>query len=139
MRLGWPPEVQGVVPLNIRRVTMASPQTGSRTYGELLETAEKLSKAEFERQEAQRRQKHIAEMQELAKREAQTWQEVETTLASGYTPIKYDYATTLLSKLQQLAEFQGTQSGFNVRLRPLVKKYKGRGALMDRWKQKGWI
>jgi hypothetical protein len=114
-------------------------QTGSRSYGQLLKTAEKLSKTEFERQEVERRQKHAAEMQELAKRDTQTWLEAERTLASGYTAHNYDYATTLLDKLRQLAEFQGTQPGFNIRLRALAEKYKGRGALIDRWKKKGWV
>jgi hypothetical protein len=78
-------------------------------------------------------------MQELAKREAQTWQDVETTLKSGYTASNYDYATTLLDKLQQLAEFQGTESNFDVRLRAFVEEYKGRSALIGRWKKKGWV
>lgn len=115
------------------------PQTRSRSYGQLLKTAEKLSKAEFERQETERRQKHTAEMQELARRETQTWLEAEKTLASGYTAHNYDYATTLLDKLRQLAEFQGTRPDFNIRLRALAEKYKGRGALIDRWKKKGWV
>ena len=117
----------------------ARPQTGTRSYGQLLKTAEKLSKAEFERQEAERRQKHTVEMQELAKRETQTCLDAEKTLASGYTAHNYDYATTLLDKLRQLAQFQGTQPGFNIRLRALAEKYKGRGALIDRWKKRGWV
>ena len=124
--------------LSFEKPTTA-PQPGSRSYGQLLKTAEKLSKAEFERQEVQRRAKHTAEMQEFAKREAQTWLDAEKTLASGYTALNYDYATTLLDKLRQLAQFQGTQPGFNIRLSALAEKYKGRGALIDRWKKKGWV
>ena len=115
------------------------PQTGSRSYGQLIKAAEKLSKAEFERQEAERRQKHIAEMQELAKHETETWLEAEKTLAGGSIARNYDYATSLLDKLRQLAQFQGTQPSFNMRLRALAEKYKGRGALIERWKQKGWM
>ena len=114
-------------------------QSNPRTFGELLEAAEKLQQVESKRQAEERRKKHIAEMQELAKREAQTWQDVENTLESGYTASNYDYATTLLDKLQQLAEFQGTQTSFNVRLQALVEKYKGRSALIGRWKKKGWV
>jgi hypothetical protein len=43
-------------------------ETTRRTFGELLETAEKLRQAESRRQAAENRKKHIAEMQELAKR-----------------------------------------------------------------------
>jgi len=114
-------------------------QSNPRTFGDLLRIAEKLRQAEFKRQAKERRKKHIAEMQELAKRETQTWQDVETTLKSGYTASNYDYATTLLDKLQQLAEFQGTESTFDVRLRALVEEYKGRSALIGRWKKKGWV
>lgn len=116
-----------------------SMQSNPRTFGELLEAAERLRRAEAKRQADEKRKKHIAEMQELAKREVQTWQDVENTLKSGYTASNYDYATTLLDKLQQLAEFQGTQSNFEVRLRALVGEYKGRSALIGRWKQKGWV
>ena len=114
-------------------------QSNPRTFGELLKAAEKLQQAESKRQAEEGRKKHIAEMQELAKREAQIWQDVEKTLESGYTARNYDYATTLLGRLHQLAEFQGTQTGFNVRLRALVEKYKGRSALIGRWKKKGWV
>ena len=114
-------------------------QSNPRTFGELLKAAEKLQQAESKRQAEEGRKKHIAEMQELAKREAQIWQDVEKTLESGYTARNYDYATTLLGRLHQLAEFQGTQTGFNVRLQALVEKYKGRSALIGRWKKKGWV
>ena len=116
-----------------------SMQSIPRTFGELLEAAEILRRAEAKRQTDEKRKKHIAEMQELAKREAQTWQDIETTLKSGYTASNYDYATTLLDKLQQLAEFQGTESNFDVRLRAFVEEYKGRSALIGRWKKKGWV
>jgi len=114
-------------------------ETTPRTFGELLETAEKLRQAESRRQAAENRKKHIAEMQELAKREAQTWQEIENLVQSGYTASNYEYATTLLSKLQQLSEFLGTQANFITRVRELGERYKKRTALIDRLKKKGWI
>lgn len=113
-----------------------TPQPGSRSYGQLLKTAEKLSKAEFERQEADRHQKHAAEMQELAKRETQTWLEAEKTLASGYTALNYDYATTLLDKLRQLAQFQGTQPGFKSACAPWPKNTKAAARLSIAGKRK---
>jgi hypothetical protein len=78
-------------------------------------------------------------MQELAKREAQTWQETENLLQIGSTARNYDDATALLSKLQQLSEFQGTQTNFKTRVRELGERYKKRTALIERWKKKGWI
>ncbi|HSG41900.1 MAG TPA: hypothetical protein VLA72_01985 [Anaerolineales bacterium] len=110
-----------------------------RTFGDLLRTAERLQQAESKRQAEEGHKKHIAEMQELAKREAKSWQDVENLIQSGYAASNYDEATALLGKLQQLAEFQGTQSNFDIRLRALMEKYKGRSALIGRWKKKGWV
>jgi hypothetical protein len=119
--------------------TIPDIQADPRTFGELLKTAERLRKAEAKRQAEEKRKKHIAEMQELAKREEQTWQNVENLIQSGYTASNYEDATTLLDRLQQLAEFQGTQTNFENRLQRLVEKYKSRSALMGRWKKKGWV
>ena len=132
-----------VAALRKRLLSFEKPQTGPqtkpRTFGELLKIAEKLRKAAAKRQTEEKRKKNIAEMQELAKRESQTWQEAEQTLANGYTASNYDLATNLLDKLQQLADFQGTQTNFTVRLGKLVEKYKARTALIGRWKRKGWV
>ena len=114
-------------------------KTNPRTFGELLEIANKLRQAESRRQAEAKRKKHIAEMQELARREAQTWQEIENLLQSGYTARNYDDATALLSKLQQLSEFLGTQANFIIRVRELGELYKKRPALIERFKKKGWI
>lgn len=110
-----------------------------RTFGDLLRTAEKIRQAEFNRQAEERHKEHVAEMQELAKCEAKSWQDVENLIQSGYAASNYDEATALLINLQQLAEFQGTVSNFDARLRALVDEYKGRGALIGRWKKKGWV
>jgi hypothetical protein len=114
-------------------------ESNPRTFGELLKTAEKLRQAESRQQAEARRKKHLAEMQELAKREAQTWQETENLVQIGSTARNYDDATALLSKLQQLSEFQGTQTDFKTRVRELGERYKKRTALIERWKKKGWI
>ena len=110
-----------------------------RTFGEILETAKMLRQAESRRQAEAKRKKHIAEMQELAKREAQTWQEIEKLVQIGSTARNYDDAIALLSKLQQLSEFQGTQANFMTHVRNLGERYKKRTALIERLKRKGWI
>ena len=78
-------------------------------------------------------------MQELAKHEARTWQEIENLLQTGTTARNYEDATALLSRLQELSEFQGPQAGFMVRVRELGERYRRRPALIERWKKKGWI
>lgn len=114
-------------------------QTTPRTIGELLEIAEDLGEAEAHRHIEEKRKQHIAAMQELAKREAQIWQDVESTLVSGYSTKNYDYATALLDQLHQLAEFQGTPAKFDVRVDAFAEQYSSRSALLRRWKKKGWV
>jgi hypothetical protein len=114
-------------------------ETHPRSFGELLETAEKLSRAAARRQAEEERKRHVAEMQELAKRETQTWQEIEKLVQMGSAARNYNGAIALLSKLQQLAEFQGTQANFTARVRELGERYRKRAALMERLKKKGWI
>jgi hypothetical protein len=77
-------------------------------------------------------------MRNLAKRETQTWQEVETLL-QGYTAKAYDEATALLVKLQQLSEFRETQVLFRQQIHSLAGRFKGRTSLIARWKVKGWV
>ena len=104
----------------------------------MLKTAGDLEAAESRRQAEEGRKKHIAEMRNLAKRETQTWQEVETLL-QGYTAKAYDEATALLDKLQQLAEFQETQIPFRQQIHSLAERFKGRTSLIARLKAKGWV
>ncbi len=115
------------------------PETDPSTFGELVKTAEELRQAESRRQEEEKRRRHIAEMQGLAKREAQTWQEIENLVQIGLAAKNYDTAIALLSKLQQLSEFQGTQVNFMNRVRELGERYKKRTALIQRLKRNGWI
>lgn len=110
-----------------------------RTFGELLDTAERLRQTESHRRAEEKRKKHIAEMQELAKYEVQSWHKIENLLQSGYTAQNYDDSTAWLSKLQELSEFQGKQIDFQSRLQALADKYKTRPALIGRWKKKGWL
>jgi len=116
----------------------AASQAEQRTIGELREAAETLAQAEQRRQAETARKKHIADMQSLAAREAQVWQEIETLLQE-HRPKNYDAATALLLQLQQLAEFQKTQRTFASRVQELSERYKGRGALITRWKQRGLL
>ena len=117
---------------------VAATQAEQRTIGELREAAEKLEQSAKRRQAESKRKKHIADMQSLAAREPQVWQEVETLL-QGHTAKIYDTATALLVQLQQLAEFQKTQNVFASRFQELSERYKNRGALITRWKQKGLL
>lgn len=112
----------------------------SRTIQQLLERAKQLEKAEKKRRAEASRKKHIAEMKDLAAREAQVWQQVEKLLDTGRKIASvYDEATSLLEKLSQLAEFRNTRDVFRQHLHQLAQKYASRPALIDRWRKHGWL
>ena len=117
----------------------ATPAPAPRTVGELLNAAKGVRQVAHRRQAEETRKKHIAEMKELAKREPQTWQEVERIIGSGKSASVYDQATKLLDKLKQLSEFQDSRDHFHARLHRLAEKYAGRHSLIRRWREKGWV
>jgi hypothetical protein len=111
-----------------------------RTIQQLIYRSEQLEKAEKQRRAEATRQKHIVEMKALAAREAQTWQQVDTSLENGRKIASvYDEATALLEKLKQLSEFQDTRDVFQARLQKLAQKYASRPSLIGRWRQHGWV
>lgn len=79
--------------------TKPDAKSDPRTFGELHKTAERLQKAEGKRQAEARHKKHVAEMQELAKREEQTWQNAENLIQSGYAASNYEEATGVGGKI----------------------------------------
>ena len=123
--------------LTFKKIEPTAPNQ-PRTFGELLKTAGDLEAAEKRRLVEERRKMHVAEMHNLAKRETQTWQEIETLLR-GRTTKAYNEATALLVKLQQLAEFRETQVLFRQQIHSLAERFKSRTSLIARWKAKGWV
>ena len=109
-----------------------------RTIQQIFALAEGYEQLERHRKEEEARRKYVAEMQDLARREEQTWSEVEQWI-QGYTAKAYDTATTLLEKLEKLAEFQARQTVFRERVLALSEKYKTRSSLMSRWRSKRWL
>jgi len=110
-----------------------------RTTGELMEAVKQVKQAARQRQAEAARKKHLAEMEALAQREPQAWQEVERIIESGKNATVYAQATQQLEKLHQLAEFQKTPAQFRTRLHQLASKYASRHSLIRRWREKGWV
>ena len=104
-----------------------------RTVGELLEGAERLSEerrrkaakraaAELtrrERREAEARERYLTD---LARREIQTWGEVDALIATKQTG-KYDQAVKLLCDLRDLGLRQGRADEVQTRLRRLCEEH----------------
>jgi hypothetical protein len=115
-------------------------QAEPRTIQELLWRAEYLRKADKQRQAEAARQNHVAKMKDLAARESQVWQQVDTLLTNGRKIASiYDQVTDILENLNQLSQFQITREVFHAHLRQLAQKYSSRTSLIDRWKRHGWI
>ena len=116
------------------------PPARPRSIRQLVRRARQLEAGEQRRQAEAARQKHIAAMTVLAKREAQTWQQVDALLATGRKiGSVYVEATTVLDQLSQLAEFQHRQAKFRTQILALAKKYASRPALIERWRRRGWV
>jgi len=122
----------------LRVLAPARPEQPPRTLAELFAAADQQKAAFLRRQAAQQRRQHETEMQALAGREAETWQQVETQLQTR-TASSYNAATALLVKLKQLSEYQSSQAQFTARLRELYARYKDRAALIRRWREQGLV
>lgn len=111
----------------------SSPRQNPRSLQQLLERAKELEQIERTRQAQEARNKHLAEMEALAVRDEQAWQEVDRLLDHGRRIASvYDDATTRLKKLAQLSEFQNTEHTFQRRVWRLAEKYANRQALIQR-------
>lgn len=100
-----------------------------RSIQQLIRRARQLEVAEQRRQAEAARQKHVAAMEALAKREAQTWQRVDDVLAKGRKIASaYDEATGLLEQLSQLADFLHRRTEFRTRMQALARRYASRPA-----------
>ena len=106
----------------------------SRSIGKLLQRADAIENARQRRQKEAVRKKHVAEMESLGNREAETWQQVESLV--DLKKIKqYDEAVLLLAKLAQLAEFRGSKEDYRRRLDDLCERYRRLSGFTSRVQQ----
>jgi hypothetical protein len=110
--------------------------TDRRTALALINRAAQLENEAKERMAEESRRRHIAEMESLASREPQIWQQVDDLLRNGRRIASvYQEATDLLVQLKRLAEYQNNQAHFAWRVRDLANQYIARPALIERWKK----
>jgi hypothetical protein len=124
--------------LSVLGDTAPSDAASRRTAGELLAAAEALREREREEQAAKAEARRIAELEALAQREEQTWQEVDALIQESKGKA-YDQAVRLLLKLKELAEHQRQTRAFQDRLAQIVETYKRRHALLGRLRQANLI
>ncbi|MGD8751633.1 MAG: hypothetical protein PVG14_09445 [Anaerolineales bacterium] len=118
----------------------ATPYENPRSVQQIEDRAINLEKEKKKRLAEEARQRHITEMNALAQREEQAWEEVDQLIGNGRKIASvYDNATEKLRKLAQLAEFKQTYPAFQSRIQALAEKYASRNALIGRWRREGWV
>ena len=115
--------------------TQSAPQSnsGHRRFSELEGLAKTISKKRQKKKQDAARKKRIKELEALALKEAQTWEQVVKLIELKQAK-PYDEATSLLKDLRDLAEHQGRLPEFIQRFEQLKSDYQTRPALIARFK-----
>jgi hypothetical protein len=126
-----------------RRLREIAPWSGAepppqRTVGALLRATEMRRERVRRRRAAEAEARRIADLEALARREAQAWAEVET-LIERMQPKPYDEAVELLVKLRDLAEHQGRKEAFHQRVDDIFERYRRRPSLLHRLHDAGLL
>lgn len=112
------------------------PRSGRRSFGEIYRRAREIEAETHHRKQKDAERKHILDLQDLARREEQAWQEVES-LAEQKQTRTYDSAVEILARLRELAVYQGRVEEFQRRLDEFRSRYARRPALIGRFHQAG--
>jgi hypothetical protein len=107
-----------------------------RTVGQLLQEAVARRKREQKRRAQEAEAKRVRDLEALARREAETWAEVET-LIGQMQPKPYDEAVALLVKLRDLAQYRGEEATFQARINHIHQRYSRRSGLIRRLRNAG--
>jgi len=107
-----------------------------RTVGQLLREAEERRERERRRRAEEAEARRVRELEALAKREAQTWDEVDALIQQTQAKA-YDEAVRLLLKLRELAGYQSQEATFQQRLNRIYEQYHRRSALLRRLQKAG--
>jgi CTP:molybdopterin cytidylyltransferase MocA len=109
-----------------------------RKVGQLMTAAEELQAGKRRQAAAQAEAKRRADLEALARRETQAWDEVETFI-QGATATSYQEAVGLLARLRDLAAQRGQPAAFQERLDQIYTRYRQRSALVKRLRQAGLV
>jgi hypothetical protein len=107
-----------------------------RTAGQLLAEVRERRERERRRRAEEAEARRIRELEALAKREAETWAEVEALIEQMQAKA-YDEAVRLLVKLRDLAKYRGEEAVFQQRLNRIHERYSRRSALLSRLRKAG--
>jgi hypothetical protein len=107
-----------------------------RSVGELLSEVTRLQEEERRKRAEAAERKRLRDLEALAEREAEVWQEVKALIQQG-TGSAYDKAVQLLLRLRELAIHQGEEIAFERRMGQVCKQYSRRSALLRRLRNAG--
>ncbi len=107
-----------------------------RTVGQLLQETQNRREREKKRRVEEAESKRIQELEALAKREAETWFQVESLIEKMQSK-PYDEAVALLVKLHDLARYRGEEATFQARINTIHQRYSRRSGLIRRLRDAG--
>jgi hypothetical protein len=113
--------------------SMPRSNPGHRRLSELQEMTKTIRKKRHQQEQNAARKKRIQELEALAPKEAQTWEQVVKLIELKQAK-PYDEATALLKDLRDLAEHQGRLPEFIQRFEQLKSDYQNRPALIARFR-----
>ena len=107
-----------------------------RTVSELFAIAEELAERRRKEQAAKAEAKRFAELEALARRGDDAWNEVDALIQKSQAK-PYDEAAQLLVRLRDVAEYKGQQAAFQERLNQIYARYSRRYSLIERLRNVG--
>ncbi len=109
-----------------------------RTVGTIHAIRDQLEEAERKRQQAEAEVKRLRELEALATRKEETWQQAERLIEQGNRK-SYREAVDLLNALSDLAIHQGDEARFETRLAELRARYHRRRSLIEMLQHTGSV
>jgi hypothetical protein len=107
-----------------------------RTVGEIRRATAAQREAQRRRKAREEEARRVRELESLAERESETWDEVYSLIEE--TQVKaYDKAVDLLAKLRDLAAYRGRETVFQQLLDRIYEQYSRRPALLRRLREAG--
>ena len=114
----------------------SSAQVPRRSARDLLSEVQRRQEEERRKRAGAAERKRLRDLEALAEREAEAWQEVEALIQQG-TGSAYDKAVQLLLKLRALAIHKTEEIAFERRMSQVCEQYSRRSALLRRLRNAG--
>lgn len=107
-----------------------------RAFSEIKSAAREVEQIRLQKEREAAERKRVAELEKLARREKEAWQEVEEQL-NRRTGSGYDTAVALLAKLRDLALHRGGRAAFDERFGEVAGPYLKSKPLQERMRRVG--